>query len=186
MIEVKTLAAFGAGAVLAIGVAALCIFVQPGFNQYQASTSFPVADHCPLIPAIATSSDGVGFLMNNGRQYVIEPNSTAFLTIKYLAWKYTAQAIYGNRSVYFAPIDRWAVANLNSSQILSSTEAGISAAPVNETIVGSYIINATYEISASSSALHLSYFAPFWSTCGPEIIITVGYGFYTGPVQGIH
>ncbi|TMI24933.1 hypothetical protein E6H36_07665 [Candidatus Bathyarchaeota archaeon] len=67
---------------------------------------------------------------------------------------------------------------------LTDAEVGLAAATVDVTVTGNHTLTATYEVSASASALNGAYTGTFWSTCGPQVVLTIGDSFYTGPGLG--
>jgi hypothetical protein len=118
-------------------------------------------------------------------QFVITPNSTAFLQITYSisdnSENITAQSIYSNWSTYFTPVKYWYKLGSNPSPGLNTSEVGMTATPVNVTATGKYILTATYEVSALANAKQGAYITNIFSTCGPQIVLTVGYSLYNGP-----
>jgi hypothetical protein len=169
---------FGIGAIVALVVVGGVVFAQLSLAPNQRS-SF----NCQEITGSPYSIQGSGFTKSRSSQissqFVIKPNSTAFLRISYYAPFDTAQDIYANRSKYFFPTQYWG--KLGTNSILSDAEVGLAAAPVNVTVTGIHTLNATYEVTALASAQNGAYLGVFWNICGPQLVLTVGDSFYNGP-----
>ena len=117
-------------------------------------------------------------------QFVIRPNSTAFLTITY--WisnvdNTTALSIYANWTYYFRPIQYWYRLGSSPTPGMNTSQVGMTAYPVNATANGNHVLTSTYEVSASANAEQGAFNAAWFDTCGPQIVLTVGYSLYNGP-----
>jgi len=175
---------FALGAVIALALVGTAVLAGPLLTRNQ---SFM----CPLQVGFPTSFHGNGFVVSkptgfpNSMQFVIRPNSTAFLQTTYSISEYTqnntAKSIYANWTQYFLPIEYWYKLGSTPSGALSASQVGMTAYPVNVTTSGDYVLTSTYEISAMANALQGAYTAGWFSTCGPQIVITIGYNLYTGP-----
>jgi len=173
------------GALIALALVGSVVFAGPLLTGNQSHFM------CAGVAGFPTAFQGSGFLLNrptgypNSMQFVIKPDSTAFMQITYTIpnsdANITAQSIYANRSQYFTPIEYWYRLGSNPSPGLSSSEVGMNAIPVNVTANGIHSLTSTYEVSTSATAQQGAYIASFWSTCGPQIVLTIGYSFYSGP-----
>lgn len=177
---------FAIGAGIALAVVAGLVFVQPLFLHGE-----PSSLNCPSSLIIPTSIQGTGFLKTknattaslNIAQFVLKPNSTAFLQITYYSGLNNVRNIFGNNSVYFKPIEYWYKLGSNSSNptYLSDNQTGIMAAPINVSTSGNQTLSVSYEISADSSAKQGAYVLGLPGTCGPMYVLTIGNSFYNGP-----
>ncbi|OLB71477.1 hypothetical protein AUI06_03725 [archaeon 13_2_20CM_2_52_21] len=183
MLKSQFVLPFGLGSILAIALVGGAIFVGPLLTPNQSFL-------CPGVVGDPTSFQGVGFVTSkptrfpNGMQFVIKPNSTAFVqTSHYVpsnSENITAQSIYTNWSEYIRPIQYWY--KLGSSQVmLNASQVGVTATPVNVTANGNHTLITTYEVSALANAKEGAYITTWFSTCGPLLVFTVGYTLYTGP-----
>jgi hypothetical protein len=178
---------FGIGAVIALAVVGGAIFGLPLLAQHAQPSPYS----CPAITFIPTSIEGSGFLMSkhtgygaNGMQFVMKPNSTAFINMTYFTGgRESAQSIYANRSRYFVPIQYLSELppSNHSANDLSSSQSGVIIAPVNVAVNGNNTLSVIYEASASASAMKASYIVGLPETCGPQVVLTVGNSFYNGP-----
>ena len=177
------------GAVIALALVGGAVFAGPFLTKNQSTFL------CPGVAGFPTYFKGTGFLMSrptgypNSMQFVIKPNSTAFIQTTYSipsnSDNITAQSIYANRSEYFTPIQFWYKLGNSPSLGLNTSQVGMTAMPVNVTANGNHSLNSTYELSTSATAQEGAYAANWWSICGPQIVLTIGYSYYTGPgLQG--
>jgi hypothetical protein len=169
-------------ATVAVAVVFLSTFLQPFFIQFQMQSIRGNSSgyECPLQNGYPTSFQGYGFVLSNHRQFVIAPNSSAFLVVYYNVFYGNASDIYKDWSSYFSGIRNWVT--VPSNEILSNSQAGLFASAVNESATGSQSLTVTYEISASSSAPDHTYTMQIWDWCGSGLLISVGESLYTGPL----
>ena len=149
---------------------------------------------CPPVVGGPTSFNGNGFVMSKptgfagGMQFVIKPNSTAFLDTTYyianISSSINAKTIYANWTHYFRPIEYWyRLGSGNSSRYgpwLNASQVGMTAFPVNVTANGNHIVTSTYEISASPNAQQGAYIGNWFAQCPPQTVLTIGYTPYNG------
>jgi hypothetical protein len=176
---------FGLGAILAVALVGGALLAGPLlFPQNESSM-------CQILVGLPSSFQGYGFLTSRpiapgpyGMQFVIKPNSTAFLQINYTISNpenITAQTIYANWSEYIHPIQYWDRLGSTTIMGLNTSTVGMTAIPVNVTASGTYVLSTTYEVSALANAEQGAYIASWFSLCGPVLVLTVGYALYTGP-----
>ncbi|TMI24932.1 hypothetical protein E6H36_07660 [Candidatus Bathyarchaeota archaeon] len=98
MLNTGFVKAFSIGAIVALAVIGGVVVGQPLLARNQESSY-----NCPSFIAIPPSFHGSGFLMSkttgfgpNGMQFVIKPNSTAFLQISYFVGANSVENIYVN------------------------------------------------------------------------------------------
>lgn len=172
---------FALGAIIAGALVGGTIYAGTRLTQNQ--TYF-----CPLSTGAPTSYHGTGFLASRpagwGMQFVIRPGTTAFLQVTYrmIGYNINSNATYvaANSAAYLSPIKYWLpVGTVNT--FLNTSQVGMTAIPINATASGTYVLNTIYEISTASNATQGAYNAGWFDTCGPQIIMTIGYSLYTGP-----
>src|SRR5439155_7825920 len=128
MIKSQFVLPFSIGATLALAVVGGAIFAGPFLAPNQSIL-------CAGVVGRPTSFQGDGFVASrptgflNGMQFVIRPNSTAFLQITYSisdnSENVTAQSIYANWSEYILPIQYWYKLGNTPTSGQSTTEVGM-------------------------------------------------------------
>ncbi len=187
---------FFLGAVIALASVIAIVTAAPILTRFLMGGPSLIYNCQNVIPATPTSFRSWGFVTSHptgfgpyGTQFVIRPNSTALLEITYSHFREgesAAQGFYADNAKYITPVRSWA--NIASRSppihIYNSTEIGLWATPINTALTDNMSsLTATYQVSASATALTGPYVGDFFSTCGPDIVLTVGSGLYTG--QGL-
>lgn len=174
---------FGLGAIIALALVGGAIVAAPLLSKQQSFLCGGVVGHPTSFQGQGfATSGGTGWL--GGMQFVIRPNSTGSLTVTYIiannSENITAQTIYANWTSYFRPVEYWYKLGPNTA-LLNASRVGMNAYPVNASANGKNILSSTYEISALANAQEGAYYTTWFSTCGPQIVITIGYTLYAGP-----
>lgn len=133
---------------------------------------------CPASFALS-SFKGSGFLTSKGGQFLMKPNTTAYINITYTEMSISPNTVNANSSTYFGPIQLLKVSGSNALSIEASS-VGIKGGSISVSILGNTSLSVIYEISASASAQQGTYLMHLWSAC-PGPLLTVGNTLYDGP-----